>query len=186
MDAWVERALAAIDEVHREDPDREDGRPAELVYAERMSAVLTALEPAPSGELRVAVRAAHLARWETPRSAYPATRAGYLRWREMAKRKGAERAAAVLRASGCSAAVVDRVVALIERRDRARDGEAQRVEDCACLVFIAHQFEAFADGRDASGLARIVARTWGKMSPRAQVHARSLPAWPKIAPVIER
>jgi hypothetical protein len=79
------RALAAIDRLHAEDPAREGGEPAELVYARRMSAALARLVEAPSEELQLAVRAQHLQRWTLPRDAHPAGKAGYHAWRQIGR-----------------------------------------------------------------------------------------------------
>jgi hypothetical protein len=76
------RALAAIDAVHAEDPEKDRGEPKELVYAQRMSDWLAKLAPQASEALRLAVRCQHLRRWAIPRGAYPEGKVGYLRWRK--------------------------------------------------------------------------------------------------------
>lgn len=169
----LEAALARIDALHADDPEIVDGRPAELVYAERMSAALAAIEPAPSEALSIAVRAQHLCRWRTPRASYPEGRAGYLRWRAAQAKEHAALAAEVLREVGYDDATIDRVGALIRKKD-LRDPEAQALEDAACLVFLEHHFDAFAVGRDESQLIEILQKTWRKMSERGHRAALAL------------
>src|SRR4051812_12637627 len=78
-------ALAEIDKVHSLDSRRAEtsagSRPAELVYAERMSAKLAELCPEASESLQLAVRGQHLRRWQLPRTDFPMDRVGYLKWR---------------------------------------------------------------------------------------------------------
>src|ERR1700687_5071845 len=81
-----ERAIARFDAANAEDPNREpaDGRewPKELLYAERMSAMLERFAPDASETLRLAARCQHIQRWKIPRAEYPMDRIGYLQWRK--------------------------------------------------------------------------------------------------------
>ena len=85
-------ALGAIDTANARDLSREAGEPAELVYGRRMSEALAAFAPGASEALQIAVRGQHIERWLMPRRAYPAGKAGYIAWRNAAKRRHAERA----------------------------------------------------------------------------------------------
>jgi hypothetical protein len=79
-DSRLTTVLNAIDAANAADPNRDpDGRPAALVYGERMSAELGRLAPDASGPLRIAARGQHVERWTLPRDAYPDGRAGYPR-----------------------------------------------------------------------------------------------------------
>jgi len=73
-------AIAQVDAANGLDPNREtvagSPRPKELVYAERMSAMLARFVPDASEALKLAARCQHIERWKTPRSDYPQTRAG--------------------------------------------------------------------------------------------------------------
>lgn len=170
-------ALAAIDAVHAQDPARAaDGRARELVYAERMSAWLERLAPDASEALRIAVRAQHLARWRSPREAYPEGRVGYLTWRRDAGERHASETRALLLGVGFDEAFAARVAALVMKKERSRDPEAQLLEDCACLVFLELDYAAFAARHDDDAkVIDIVKRTWGKMSARAHREARAMP-----------
>ena len=175
MDSRLRNALDAIDAVHAKDPSSRDGRPEELLYAERMSAALGRLEETPSPALTLAVRAQHLERWALPRTDYPMTRPGYHAWRTEQGRRHAALAAELVREAGFEEADAERVAALVRKRNRTSDPEAQTVEDCACLVFLEHELEAFAEGRERAQVVEILRKTWPKMSARAQQLALELP-----------
>ena len=78
MDAFT-TARQLIDSAHGADPLRTaDGRPAELVYADRMEAWVGRLVPAAPLLLRLAARCQHLERWSVPRATFPEGKPGYL------------------------------------------------------------------------------------------------------------
>jgi hypothetical protein len=72
------RALARFDAANAEDPhrEREGGResPKELLYAERLTAMLARFAPDASAALRFAAPCQHIRRWKIPRNEYPMTR----------------------------------------------------------------------------------------------------------------
>lgn len=175
MTERLQRALAALDALHAEDPERIalEGElvPAELAYARRMSAALGQLVEDPSEALQLAVRAQHLCRWRSARRSYPEGRAGYLAWRTEQARQHAALAASVLLDAGYDETTIARVEALVRKRDLARDDEAQALEDAACLVFLEHHAEAFVEGRDQAQVVGILRKTWRKMSERGRARA---------------
>jgi hypothetical protein len=177
-------AIARIDAANGEDPNRVrvDGaeRPAELVYAERMSQALARLHPDAREELRLAARAQHIRRWTVPRDSYPAGRAGYLRWRNDLKRRHAEWTGEILVATGYGPDEIARVGALIRKDNLKGDAEAQALEDVACLVFLEHYVEAFAAKHERAKLVEILRKTWSKMSARGQEAALQLPLSPPL------
>ena len=175
MSDRFERALAAIDAMHAEDPLSDGDVPAELAYARRMTAALERLRPDAPEALRLAVRAQHLQRWRLPRSAYPAGKAGYHAWRTAQLKQHAELAAAAARDAGYDEATAERVARLVRKKDLARDPDAQALEDAACLVFLERELHPFAEGRDEAQLVDILKKTWRKMSPRARELALALP-----------
>jgi hypothetical protein len=171
-------AVSAFDAANAGDPHKiaVDGelRPAELVYAERMSATLTRLYAGASEALQLAARAQHLQRWRIPRTGYPEGRAGYLRWRNDLKRKHAEWATELLGACGYPSETIARVGQLIRKENLAADPEAQALEDVACIVFLEHYLAQFAEKHDDQKLAGILSKTWAKMSPLARREALKL------------
>lgn len=174
-----QRAKAAMDAAHAEDPQRETTdeageQPAELLYAQRMSDWLVRIAPEASEPLQLAVRAQHLRRWEVPRDDYPRDRPGYLAWRRDLGRRQAALAEEIVREAGYDEAAVEHVGALIRKENLKRDADTQALEDAACLVFMAHYFSDFAREHDDDKLVRIVAKTWRKMSPRGHELASAL------------
>ncbi|HEY6965999.1 MAG TPA: DUF4202 domain-containing protein, partial [Burkholderiales bacterium] len=138
----LEGALARIDAVHAEDPQRDAaGRPKELAYAQRMSAWLERLAPQASDALRLAVRCQHLRRWAIARSDYPEGKVGYLRWRKDESLAHAALAAEILAQAGCAADLVRRVQSLVKKERLKHDPEAQLLEDATCLAFLELELE---------------------------------------------
>jgi hypothetical protein len=163
--------LAAIDAANGADPTLEDGRPAALVYGERMSAELGRLFPGASEALRIAARGQHVERWLLPRADYPEGREGYLAWRREQARRHAGRVGGMMAAAGYGAEDVARVGTLLRKEGIKRDPEVQALEDVICFVFLRHYFAPFAEGRDGEGLARIVEKTARKMSAEGRARA---------------
>ena len=108
----LEATLAAIDTANADDPNRlvvrGVARPKALGEAELATEWVRQLVPGPSDELRVAVRAHHLRRWNVPRASYPDGRAGYLRWRRDLHEIHATDVAAIMDAHGWSADEIGR------------------------------------------------------------------------------
>ena len=108
-----EEAVRRFDEENSRDPNTVEAggvkKPRELVYAEWLTDWVLRRCPTASEELRLAARCQHLCRWMVPRSSYPMTRAGYLRWREDLKRFHAQKAADILREVGYAEDIVARV-----------------------------------------------------------------------------
>lgn len=180
-------ALARIDAVHAEDPASLDARPRELVYAERMTHWLSILAPGASDALRIAVRAQHLARWRSPRTAYPEGRVGYLQWRKAAGERHAADVSAILVEVGLPAETIERVARLVTKKDRTHDAESQLLEDCACLVFLELDYAEFAGKHGDDGkVVDVVKKTWAKMSPAAHERARTIPLPERAGALVAR
>ena len=181
------RAIAALDAVHAEDPEKDDaGTARELAYAQRMSAWLEMLAPNASDALRLAVRCQHLRRWSMARSAYPEGKLGYLRWRKEQSLAHAALAGEILARTGYGAETVQRVQSLVKKERVKHDAEAQLVEDAACLVFLEFEFAAFAPKHDEAKLVDILRKTWAKMSPRGQQTALGLQLPAHLRAIVEK
>lgn len=183
-DARTAATLAAIDAANAADPRREQGQPAELLYARRMSETLDAFAPDASAHLRIAVRGQHVERWTRPRGDWPEGRKGYLDWREGLKRFHAERVSAIMEQQGWPQADRDRVAALIRKEGIKRDAEAQTLEDVACLVFMRWGFSDFAAKHPPAKVADIVAKTARKMSAAGREAALRLAPPPDVAAIL--
>ena len=174
-----DQAIAMIDAANAADPNMISAggtvRAAELVYGERMSAMLARLVPDACELLRLAVRAQHIRRWTVPRSTYPMDRAGYHRWRNDLKRRHAEWAGEILARCGYTQDEIGRVGSLIAKENLRGNAEAQTLEDVACLVFLEHYAAGFTAKHDGEKAAAILRKTWGKMSEQARPAALALP-----------
>jgi len=163
-----ERAVAAIDAANADDPSRIAVRgadqPKELAHAELVTEWVRRLRPDPPEELLLAARAHHVRRWEIPRDSYPDGRSGYLRWRRALHDLHARIAGEILEQAGYESAAVERVQAIVRKRDLARDADVQTLEDALCLVFLETQFDALADRLDAEKMDDVVRKTLVKMS----------------------
>jgi len=182
-------ALARLDAIHSEDPDRDPfDQPNELTYAKAMTRWLARMQPDATEALQVAVRAQHLGRFRTPRSSFPDGRVGYLQWRREQGQMHARLAGETLREVGWDEASVTRVAALIskERLKDASDVEAQTLEDCACLVFLDIGIDAFLVKEGEESVISILQKTWKKMSPRAHTLALAIPFREPSASVVKR
>jgi len=177
-DAPLALARQAVDAAHAADPRlTADGRPAELVYADRMEAWIVRLDPAAPSLLRLAARCQHLERWTSPRTDFPMDKPGYLTWRRALYVRQAERARAILLAAGVPAADADAVAVWVSKTGLKTNPGTQALEDAACLVFLENEIADFAathaDYPEAKFID-ILRKTWRKMSPAAQQAALAL------------
>jgi hypothetical protein len=188
------RAIARFDAANGEDPNREsDGggvRPKELLYAERMTAMLARFAPQASEPLRLAARCQHIRRWKIPRADYPMTRAGYQQWRLRLRDFHAELAGTILRDAGYDDATIARVCSLIRKEALKSDAEAQALEDVVDLVFLENYLEDFVAkhaGYDEAKFIDILKKTARKMSARGRDAALTLISPPPaLLPVIRK
>lgn len=164
-------AIAAFDAANAEDPNREAGQPKELLYAQRMSAMLARFAPEASEVVQLAVRAQHIRRWKTPRTDYPMDRAGYLQWRSGLYKFHAETAGRLLREAGYDEATVAGVQAAVGKKGLKVNPETQLLEDVTDLVFLEHYLAGFAAQHpdyDEAKWIDILRKTWQKMSQEAR------------------
>jgi tRNAThr (cytosine32-N3)-methyltransferase len=188
MDAYTQ-ARALIDAAHSADPKHAaDGRPAELVYAERMEAWVAKLVSDAAPLLRLAARCQHLERWSVPRDSFPLGKPGYLAWRRSLYVKQAERAKALLLQAGVPEAEASEVATWVSKTGLKTNPGTQALEDAACLVFLENEIEAFAAQHadyPAEKFVDILKKTWRKMSAPAQQAALGLNLPPAIAALVK-
>lgn len=166
--------LSLIDAANAADPNQDEGRPKELLYSERMSAMLLRFAPDADEVAQIAVRAQHIRRWVVPRTSYPATREGYLMWRKGLYKFHADEAARLMREAAYDEASIDRVVLAVSKRGIKANADTQLLEDVSALVFIEHYLLAFVQTKpdyDEAKWIDIIAKTWKKMSPAGQAFA---------------
>jgi hypothetical protein len=185
------RAIQLFDDANSADPNQEiaEGRtwPRELLYARRLSEFVLALQPEASEALRLAARCQHLCRWESPRQNYPATRAGYLKWREELKKFHAAKAGEILQAAGYSEELVRRVQDLnLKRLLASGDPETAVLEDALCLVFLRYQLGELAARSDEAKMVNAIRKSWLKMSPAGRAAALKLPLNPRETDLVNQ
>ena len=161
-------AFAMIDAANAADPTQDEGRPAALLYGERMSEELERLFPEASDILKIAARGQHVERWLLPRKDFPEGRIGYLEWRREQGRRHAERVSGIMAKAGYPPHDCARVGQLLRKEGIKRDPEVQALEDVICFVFVRWYFSPFADGRSPEQLLDIVQKTARKMSPEGR------------------
>jgi len=161
-------AFQAIDAANAADPTQEAGRPAALLYGERMSEEMDRLFPGADDVLRIAARGQHVERWLLPRRDYPEGKAGYFAWRREQGRRHAERVAGIMADAGYDAAAQERVGILLRKEGIKRDADVQALEDVICFVFVRHYFAGFAAAQPDHDMVDIVAKTARKMSAAAR------------------
>jgi hypothetical protein len=167
-------AIARFDAENSRDPNQENGRPRELVYAERLTNWVLKLNPEASEPLRLAARCQHICRWESPRENYPMTRPGYLKWRAELKQFHAEKSGAILSEVGYNDATILQVQALNLKKNFPADADCQVLEDALCLVFLEFQFAPLVAKSDEEKMINAVRKSWGKMSEGGRTEALKL------------
>ena len=187
MDAHA-KARELIDAAHAADPKHAaDGRPAELVYADRLEAWVARLVTEAAPLLRLAARCQHLERWSVPRDTFPLDKSGYLAWRRSLYVKQSVRAKGLLLQAGVPASETDEVATWVSKTGLKTNPGTQVLEDAACLVFLENEIEAFATQHadyPPEKFVDILKKTWRKMSPAAQQAALGLNLPPAIAALV--
>ena len=166
-----EAAIAAFDAANAEDPNLDEGQPKELLYAQRMSAMLDRFAPQASEAVQLAVRAQHIQRGKTPRASYPMDRQGYLQWRTGLYRFHAETAGRIMAETGYDAGTIEQVKAAVGKKGLKVNAETQLLEDVTDLVFLEHYLADFAARHpdyDEAKWIEILRKTWQKMSQPAR------------------
>jgi hypothetical protein len=173
MEDRLNEVLAAIDAANAADPHPDDatGRPAALLYGERMSEELARLCPGASEHLQIAARGQHVERWKLSRTEYPEGKQGYLAWRTQQAANHASRVSGMMQAAGYRAEDCARVESLLRKEGIKRNPEMQQLEDVICFVFIRWYLADFAATKTPEELSRIVSKTARKMSPEARRRA---------------
>lgn len=188
------QAIARMDAANAEDPNRDtaDGHeyPKELLYAQRMSAMLGRYQPDASEVLQLAVRCQHIQRWKIPRSDYPMTRPGYHQWRTRLRDFHAEIAESILKDVGYDEDTIARVRSLLRKERLQQDAEVQTLEDVVVLVFLENYLEDFVRTHadyDEAKLIDILRKSLRKMSERGREAAVSMITLPAtLLPTIQK
>lgn len=178
-DSIYNKALAFIDAANNEDPNRvedETGKewPKELLYSERMSAMLDRFKADADEPQKLAIRAQHIERWKSPRKAYPMDRTGYLKWRKDLYKIQANTAAGLLQQAGYDNESVERVRNAVAKKNIKGNPDTQLLEDVTDLCFMEHYILEFVNKHpdySEEKWIEIIQKTWRKMSGDAHEFA---------------
>ena len=180
MNERFQRAVALFDAANAEDPNQENDNgiavPKELLYAQRMSAMLARYASEAPEAVQLAVRAQHIQRWKIPRRDFPMTLPGYKKWRTTLYGFHADLAAKLLQEASYDEETIIRVKAAVGKRGLNSNPDTQLVEDVVGLVFIEDYIAAFAalhPEYDETKWVDIIRKTWRKMSGGAHQFALS-------------
>ncbi len=183
------RARELIDAAHSADLTlAADGRPAELVYADRIEAWVQKLIPDASPLLLLAARCQHLERWSVPRKSFPEGKVGYLSWRKSLYIKQADRAGELMQQAGISSEEIAEAKTWISKSGLKTNAGTQALEDAAVLVFLENEIGTFAvehGDYPREKFIDILRKSWRKLSPQAQEAAMRLRLSPAIASLIQ-
>lgn len=190
-DEWWRHARAAVDAANAQDPRRvDDGagaeRAFELVYADRVEHWTSLLVERPSPALAFACRAQHVRRWEVPRDAFPAGRAGYHAWRRKLTDLHVAVARDVLASLGADAGAMARVEKLIRKEGRETDAEAQALQDAVSLVTLELQLGELVAKLPEEKMIDVLRRTLAKMSAEGRALAARIALGPDGQRLLER
>lgn len=163
--------MAAIDEANSKDPDCSEGRPAALLYGERMSEELHRLFPEASEPLQLAARGQHIERWVLKRKDYPEGRVGYLTWRRDLAKHHAERVSGLMSEAGYSEDDCAQAARMLRKEGIKRHDDVQALEDTICFVFLKWYFAQFAAKHTPEKVEDILRKTAKKMSEGARIRA---------------
>jgi len=185
-----EAALQRFDAENARDPNREIvgavSHSRELLYAQRLTGWVLRLRPEASEELRLAARCQHICRWEIPRSSYPMTRAGYLKWRADLKKFHAQKTGEILRETGYDESIVLRVQDLNLKKHFPDNPESRVLEDALCLVFLEYQLADLAAKTAEDKTINALQKSWAKMSDAGRAEALKLDYAPREKSLVER
>ena len=187
------QAVAAFDAANAQDPNQEvsEGKsfPKELIYAQRMTAMLEKFAPDASEAVQLAVRCQHICRWQKPRNDYPMDGVGYKQWRTNLYNFHGDTAGAIMREAGYDDEMIARVQALLRKEKLKVNPETQLLEDVVDLVFLQHYLADFVvkySHYDEEKLLGILRKTWRKMSDSGHAAALKLNYTPEILAVIQK
>ncbi len=184
--------IAAFDALNAQDPNQItiDGiqQPKELIYAQRMSAMLDRYAQDASEPLKLATRAQHIQRWAIPRSDFPMTKPGYMQWRTTLKSYHAEIAAKVLKDNGYDEETIEKVSVLLKKEHLRSNPDTQTLEDVIVLAFLEYDLDAFvqkySDYPEEKFLT-ILRKSYLKMSDKGRAAALSLITIPEhLLPIV--
>jgi len=191
--ARFKQAIEKFDAANAQDPNQEmfEGKsyPKELIYAQRMTAMLEKFAPDATEAVQLAARCQHICRWMRPRKDYTMDGVGYKKWRTNLYQFHGETAGAIMREVGYADDMIARVQALLRKEKLKVNPETQMLEDVVDLVFLQYYLADFVvkySHYDEEKLLGILRKTWRKMSEAGHAAALKLNYTPEILAVIQK
>jgi len=191
--ARFEQAIAKFDAANAEDPNREifEGKsyPKEILYAQRMSAMLAQFAPDAPEVVQLAVRSQHICRWKIPRDSYPMDVNGYKHWRITLYKFHGEVAGEIMRELGYDDETIIKLQAILRKEKLKTNPDTQLLEDVVDLVFLQHYLEDFVGKYShyaEDKLLDILRKTWRKMSDAGHAAALKLNYTPEMLAVVQK
>ncbi|MDB5014591.1 MAG: hypothetical protein JWQ25_2793 [Daejeonella sp.] len=186
----LQQAFDAFDLYNSADPNREifegDTYPKEVLYALRMTEKLNDFAFDVPDYLQLAARSQHIGRWEIARSEYPMDRKGYLQWRSQLKLHHAAVAEKILRECKYDDDTIEKVKALLLKKQLHQNPDTQLLEDVICLVFIQYYLDEFAAKHEDAKVIDIIQKTLKKMSPHGIDAALKIAVSSKVGELIDK
>ncbi len=166
----LQEAFFRFDAYNATDPNQEgyEGKtyPKEVLYAGRMTKKLNDYAPEAPEYMQLAVRCQHIGRWEIARNSYPMDRPGYLMWRSQLKLHHTKIAGPILKECGYDDETIEKVKALLLKKQLHQNPDTQLIEDVICLVFVEYYLDDFAKQHSEEKMVDILRKTLKKISPR--------------------
>ena len=166
----LQQEFARFDAYNATDPNTEEfeGKtyPKEVLYAERMTKKLNDYAPGAPEYMQLAVRCQHIGRWEIARNSYPMDRPGYLMWRSQLKLHHTRIAEPILKDCGYDEETINKVKALLLKKQLHQNPDTQLIEDVICLVFVEFYLDDFIKKHSEEKMIDILKKTLKKISPR--------------------
>lgn len=163
-------AVELINSVHNQDPNSEiiDGVDikAELLYSNRMLAILEKVVPYASFELKLAAQCQHISRWSIPRATFSMDNKGYYQWRAAIMEHQLSVTSSVLKQAEINEQSIEIIVDALKSKADKSNINASIIEDTACLTFIKWYLVPFAGQFDPEKAKIILQKTAAKMSER--------------------
>lgn len=159
--------------------------PYELWYAKKCSEWLYKMDANPSVELQIAVRGAHIARFEKPRDSYPAGKDGYYNWKKDLQVFHGTEVSKILKSLNFPETTIARVYDIITKKNLAKDSEVKILEDILSLLFIEFQLADLMEKLPQEKVIKAIKMTWSKMSEKGKSYALKLTLTDKELEVIK-
>ena len=164
------KAVELINSVHNQDPNSEtiDGVDikAELLYSQRMLAILQKVQPNASLELQMAAQCQHISRWSIPRATFSMDKKGYYQWRAAIMEHQLNVTTNTLKQANIADEAIAVVIDALKNKADKTNINASIIEDTACLTFIKWYLVPFAGQFDPEKAKVILQKTANKMSER--------------------